>query len=543
MTAFIPRKVLPADMGSPAHASGMMRLKADFTGPAITLLRRSNNSTATFSYESNGKLPLAAIDAFRAPEPSEVVSPGPSHGTTGLVRVIQRADQISALPGFNTDYASSFTFGPKFGSLTIGGHRCMWMEGDAEIENSTRPQEMQMLKAQNVAALGIKQNAMTVMQVLQLHNSSFQGMSLRGAVFSTDTLSVGIQPGTRIFAEWNQPANTVQTTGNGFVVECPIGMRLAGVGGWRETSPIVMTYITGPSGSFIGQNEDFRSFPPTGTPTAADSVELFIGCHEQSFPPAPVNEAAGMAELLTIVWPRTMGLQEAAAIRASIYDVAEIDPRHSHSNAPLIVLCTDSVWAGYKGDDLRVWDKVAMNMLPSYVRWANFAVGGSGIIIPPGATGFGCCALRWFPGWMAQAVRQHRGRVHFVWGAPINDYYDGTVTPSFVYNEGILKLIELIRGVDPSAAVTICTGTRSVIQKHDDDMRDGSVLIRNGAAANNYNVVEVRNDPVMGIQPTAGDMREDYYKDGLHLGNAGCRRMAELIVPTLSSWLQTHSPF
>lgn len=521
-----------------------MRLRADFSAPAITLLRRSDNVPATFSYELNGKLPTAAIDAFRATEPSEPVTPGPVNGTGGIVRVIQRADQISALPGLNTDYASSFTFGPKVGSLTIGGHRCMWMEGDVEIENASRFPEMQMLKAQNVALLGIKQTEMTVMQVLQLHSSSYQGNSLRGAVFATDTLNVGIQQGTRIYAEWNQPGATSQTAGNGFVVECPIGVRMAGINSWRETSPIVMTYITGPSGSFIGQNEDFRSFPPIGAPITNDSVELFIGCHEASFPPASTNEAMGMAELLTMVWPRTLSLREAAAIRPAIYDVCEIDPRHSHSNAPLIVLCTDSVWAGYKGDDLRGWDKIAMQMLPSYVRWANFAVAGTGIVIPPGAVGFGCCALRWFPGWMAQAVRQHRGRVHFVWGAPINDYYDGSVTPEFVYNEGILKLIELIRGVDPLAAITICTGTRALVQIHDDHMRDGSVLIRNGAVANNYNVVEVRNDPVMGVRPTVADPTANgIYKDSLHLSNAGCQRMAELIVPTLSTWLQTHNPF
>jgi lysophospholipase L1-like esterase len=139
--------------------------------------------------------------------------------------------------------------------------------------------------------------------------------------------------------------------------------------------------------------------------------------------------------------------------------------------------------------------------------------------------------LGWMPNWISQAIRQHKGRVHCIWGAPINDFYDGTVTDQFVYDNGVVPLIKAIRSIDPAAAITICTGTKSTTPSVEAHFEASSTLIRNGAAANNYSVVELRNDPIMGTYNST------IYKDAVHPTNAGHDRMATLIQPRIQSWL------
>lgn len=535
--------ILPADLiPKPVHASGFIALNAAARGGyAFTLQRTSNSATLDVNFNGDGSLPLATIDAFRAPEPPI----GLGSTKTGIVKVIRRRDQISGVPGFLTDYLSDVTFGPRFADLTIGGNRCMWLEGECQTSNDPATGQVYFMRADNIGALNVKQNAMTIMQVIQLHNSAYSnqvaGGGGRGCVFSLDANNPGIVPHTRIYSEFNDRTNVAQKAGGGYVAEDRTGFRMLSFDAWQETSPVILTYITGPNGTFIGQNEDFRSIP-TRPPGTLVGVQAFIGCHEASLPPTDPasSEAMGMSELATMFWDRELTPNQAAAVRSTLYPICGINHLHSSSNAPLICIFTDSVYAGYKADDLRGWDKIAMLQLPSNVRWANWAVPGLGIIHNPASVFYGNSALNWFPGWMAQAIRQHKGRVHCVWGTPLNDYYNASITPDFAYNNGVLKLIQLIRSIDPSAAITLCTGTRNSQAGFDALLDQGSVLIRNGAAANNYNVVEVRNDSVMGIQPPGTGNAT--YKDGGHLGVAGCERMATLIVPTLQSWLTSLGP-
>lgn len=518
-----PTPFLPADISpKPVHASGMFKLTKNFSGTAITLQKPSNGATQSFSFGSDGKLPVAAIDTFRAGE---------------IVRVTNRADQIGGL-----NYVSDVTFGPKFGDLTIGAHRCMWFEGDAMVDNFTPTGQVYFMRADSIGALNVIANNMTVMQVWQIHNSAFCNQFNAPTVFRGSPFAMSSPAGThtRLFAEANQAGAPSAVGGGGYTAEDGVGFRGSSYNAWMETSPVVLTYINGASGTLFGQNQDFRSMSSHSASTRV-AVQAFIGCHEASLPPTipQLNEAMGGAELATLFWNQALAPTQAAAVAASLYNAVPIDRLHSHSNAPLVLTMTDSIWAGYKGDDLRGWDKRAMLQLPTSVRFANFAVPGSGIIQPPGSTVPNSYTLGLFPGWIAQAIRQHRGRVHVVWGTPLNDYTSltpPTPTPDFIYANATLALINLVRGIDPTATITLCTGTHSSNPNFENALGLGSTLIRNGAAANGYGVVDLWNDPFM--QNTAVAT-----KDGSHLSNAGWDRVATLILPRIQNWLQSLGPY
>ena len=137
--------------------------------------------------------------------------------------------------------------------------------------------------------------------------------------------------------------------------------------------------------------------------------------------------------------------------------------------------------------------------------------------------------LGMFPAWLAPAIRMHKGKVHCVWGCPINDF--GIVpqpTPAEAYNNGTLALVAKVREVDPAATITICTSTATNIPAMQAWRLQVDTLIRNGAAANGYGMVDLAADPFLANPANT--------KDGTHLTNAGFDRMAELIGPRIAAW-------
>lgn len=530
--------ILPADLNpQPVLASGMFQLTKNFTGTALTLYRPPDVPTdvgtfASFSFGPDGKLPLAAIDAFRAGK---------------VCRVATRAEQMNGL-----DFgAESVDIAPMFGALTLGGHRCMWMEGDAQIPILPPPPvgppngisgQVYGLVSLGLTALNIIGGDFTVMQVLQVHNSMPNNQASGICRYCSFSMSGGPPEGghTRIFAEANQLGNPTATTGGGFTLEDTNGFRVAPVGAWLETSPVVMTArVGGDSIARLGQNEDFRSLS-FGYNTSLPALRARIGYHEASLPPTPIgaNEAFGGAETATLLWRPALSVQQMAAVRASLYEAAEVDHLHSHSNVPLVMVETDSIWAGFRCDDLRGFDKWAMLQLPTAVRFSNFAVPGSFIIPPPSPLPLNH-NLGYLPGWIAQAIRQHRGRVHCVWGAPLNDL-TGPRTPEDAYNNGTLALLAAMRAIDPTITFTICTGFRFQGAGNPVDVKVTAVsqLIRDGAAANGYGVVDIRADPKFSIA-----QNPEVYKDTVHLTNFGAQYLETLIQPRLTNWLQSLGPY
>lgn len=531
--AFFPKFVLPADyLPRPVHASGMMALSESNKYKYAITLRNTAAVQQNFNFGGDGKLPWADIDAFRG---------------SNFARVLQRSDQIGGVPGFNTDYVTGSGNAPRVSNLTIGTERCMWMESDCQTDNLLPVDgNVEFMRADNIGTLNILQNSVAVMQVVQVHNSAYNNQvsgPFNGTMFALgafDGVSALI-PHTKLMAEWLYRFDVNQTAGGGIVVEDGLGFRMRNVGDWIETSPFVLTYVMGGTETYVGKNEDFRSIAAqsAGTRTA---VNAFIGCHESSLSHAPkppqdgLTDAMGMAELLTMIWKPAPTLRQLANVRASVYTLCGINRLHSHSNKPLIALFNDSIWAGYKAKDLRGWDKKCAKALPSDVRWANFAVPGAGYIFNPASPFVSSGAVRQFPGFMAQAIRQHRGRVCCILGASVNDFYDGTVTAAQVYKEGFLKMIEMIRAVDPTAKIIGCTGTHSSNATTDMHLLDTGNLILAGAAANGYEVVDIRSDPFMSNVALACE-------DGSHLSEMGCAQWDFLMRPSLTAWLQSLGPY
>lgn len=501
----------------PVWASAMWRIKTGYSGIGITLNRLSDNVNNSFLFDANDELPLSAIDAFRQGE---------------ICRVVRRGEQMGQRDFVSIDAASR----PKFGDLTIGSKRCIWLEGDCNTDvPASFTGQVYGLVSQDVTSLNVVAGNYTVMQAIQIHNSTYGTNTYRGCVFAAT--SAGGGPHSRVFSESNFASNPYPAGElGGYAIEAP-GFRYAPIDSWMETTPIVLTTIMGPSGIFIGQNQDFRSSPQVLS-SANVAQQFRLGHHDQSFPPTgiTVNEAMGMSEVATLVWNQPLSLSQAANFASILYKSIPINSSHSHSNAPLVIMFNDSICAGYKGDDLRGWDKRTSAPMSTKVRVGNFArPGGSympGPDSPPGTpVQFGSYALGVMPHWAKQAIRQHKGKVHCVLTCPTNDFGIGQ-TPASVYSSGILGLISAIRALDPTVVFTVLTATvNTAAPSTDVSMVAVSQLIRDGAAANNYGVVDVRTDSVMSV-PNA-----PAYKDGIHPTNFGWDRMATLIMPRINSWL------
>ena len=518
---------LPADLQPlPVFASGMMRLRTGYAGTGVVINRPSDNATFDLTYGSDNKLfDLAAFDTFRNGQ---------------ICQVLQRADQMNN----NTIGPTALAMCPRISNYTIGNHRCMWMESDGRLFppfNVTG--QYYGLVSSTITQLGIKANDFTVMQVVQPHTSAYcnqvQAPGLhRGTMFSMDAA------GSVVARLYNDGLGDGVSYGSNYRLKAATDFDYRMRDGPVETNPTLLSCTTGIEGTFLGQNEDIRSVGARSNITTI-AQQLRIGFNENSTVSTSIpNEGGGFAELLTMVWAPALTQRQASIVRSAIYDPVPIDHRRSRTNAPLILWLTDSVWAGFHGDDQRGADKRVMANLPSWVRWANYAVEGAPILPQDASIPIQFpehYALGMFDGWIAQAIKMHKNKLHCVWGAPINDYFctfNGHTppTPQEAYDNATLALMARIRALAPNAAFTICTATRATGFANDGWSQSVGNLIRAGAAAHNYNVVEFQNDPVLSVCPGP------CYSDGAHLTNTGFDREAVLLTPGLAQWASQFTP-
>lgn len=504
--------VYPADVLStpPKLAYGMRKLKESYTGNCLSVTNALGSAT-TFPFV-NQDIDISALNSHIGSNPE--YAPG---------KVTKWYDQMHANL-YNLEPV--VTQEPKIGNLNIEGTPSIVFEGGSQSG------ALFGMATPAITSLGFTPQQFTMYAVMQSSSSMYRNQASTPGVAVGTIISMDGSPTPPVvncFMQVLQFGGTDTANGPG---RGTISMRdnfyieLNPTDWMSEMDPMVLAVSTGFTGTSIYQNEGVRTIN-TNSPIVYNLDTLNVGKRFDSVV-GGTSQCGDFQIVALMLYTESHTAKQRARVSASLYNCFSIDFAESRYNKANVIMQGDSIPAGYV--TLGIYGMVPRlrDLLPN-VRFGNFCVPGAQTTFDTGTPTY-AYMLGGFSGTVLPQLTYSTSKNFFIQMGPGNDYarLPTPAVPADVYAARVSMIQQAY-----AAGVTrcfLCTLPPRVAS-YQNLIAQENILIRAGAVANNYTVIEVANDSIMSVNPGPA-----YYDSG-HMTGYGHQRCAQLISNSLTPFL------
>lgn len=496
-----PAEVLP---NPPKLAYGMRKLKSTYSGHCIDV---TNTSNASLSIDFVGDaVNTSVLNSHIGSDPT--LSPG---------RVTKWYDQMHT--GLY-NLTQNLSRAPAIGSLSIGGNPSIVFEGGSK----------------SGAIFGLDSPTITSLGFTPLQYTFYVVMQASSSMYRNQASTPGVAVGTVISMDGNFGSCITQVIQNGgtdtsngpgrgtFTVRDNFYIDVTPTDWMIESDPIVLAASTGATSTNIWQNESVRT-QAVQSPIVYPINNLYLGRRSDSVV-GGVSQCGDFQIVAFMAYTEQHTAKQRALVSASLYSCFGVDPTESRYNKSNVIMIGDSIPAGYVTLGIYGMLPRLREMLPN-VRFGNFCVPGEQTTFDVGTPTY-AYMLGGFPDTVLPQLTYSKKKNVLVMMGPGNDYARVIpADPNVVYAARVSMTQQaLAAGVDK---VFICTLPPRAVS-YQPSLVAENVLIRAGAVANNYTVIEIANDPQMSV-PYPGPM----YADSGHMTAAGHQRCATIMYPQIAA--------
>jgi hypothetical protein len=471
--------VYPADPSPrPMFARGTALLASDYGGPAM-LVQNGAAVAATISFIGQD-IDRSALDA---------------HVGADYGRVTRLYGQIG---GINATRVAANAL--KIRHLTIGSRRALIAEGGSSSGDGVPPGTVYSADTALLGGAGPTAKDYTYMAMVQPSSAAHCNQLGAPGLHTGTLLHLTASNGDPVLQVYSDGIGD-EITGGRWAVADGVSFTFAPTESFVRTTPGVLTVTSGADGVRIWWDEELQA---VGSRSALvrTAGAAYLGRFSTSVAGATSRAFEGRigADML---WNAALTPAQAAFRRAMLYELFGHDPGRSRYKARFLAIVGDSNAAGYKCLGRNGWEKQLQALMPD-VGFTNFSVEGSTILQNPAQMLTYVHTIGLFPGWVARALSRAKGDCGLIISSVGNDFgISPQPTASDVFN-GHLSVMALARAANPNVKIFICTGALHNAESYTSLQTATNTLIRNGAGANDYTVIDFAANATLSTYPGAG---------------------------------------
>jgi hypothetical protein len=488
--------VYPADPSPrPVLACGTTLLASDYTGAAL-VAENGAAGAATINFVGQD-IDRSALDAHI----------GADYG-----RVTTLYGQVG---GINATRAAANAL--KIRHLTLGKRRALIAEGGSSSGDGIPTGTVYSADTASLGGVGPTAKDYTYMAMV--HPSSAAHCNQLGApgLHTGTLLHLTASNGDPVLQLYSDGIGD-ETTGGRWAVGDGASFTFAPTESFVRTTPGVLTVTSGTDGVRIWWDEELQAIASRSALVRTAGAS-YLGRLSTSLAGATSRAFEGRigADML---WNVVLSPAEAAIRRGILYELFGHDPSRSRYKARFLAVVGDSNAAGYKCLGRNGWEKQLQALMPD-VGFANFAVEGSTVLQNPAQPLSYAHTIGLFPGWVARSLAQAKGDCGLIISSVGNDFgISPQPTASDVFN-GQLAVVALARAANPNVKIFICTGTLHNAESYTSLQTATNTLIRNGAGANDYTVIDFAANATLSTYPGSAFSGPNHLSETGHTIAAG----------------------